>query len=152
MKKILFLGILLIGILVISGCGTGQSIYLSNQDEIPSDYETYTLGESIFICPNLKEVDQDITHIFFILQQLDSDKSESKTTWTSSPTEIKECYDLSEIKWDLSLSSLGTDHNLNFYDGVGKGTYLLKTSIGNFDPDYNDLQILKEEYTQIKII
>ncbi|MBU3941229.1 MAG: hypothetical protein KKH88_04860 [Nanoarchaeota archaeon] len=142
-----------LGILVILAVlFIAQSIYVSNQVGTPSNYETYTIGESIFICPNLDEVDQDITHIFFMLQQLDSNKSESKTTWTSSPIEIKECYDLSEMKWDLSFSSLGTDHNLSFYDKVNKGNYLLKTSIGNFDPNSNEIQILKEEYTQIKIL
>jgi hypothetical protein len=116
----LFLGMLLI--VIISGCGVQKDII-------------YNTGDSIEVCSDFSNVVGNKDSVHFWLKMLNSNKSDSETTWSSSDDNIEECYDLSKMKWDLAFSSLGTDYDMNFYDAIYAGEYSLTVSMATLEDD-----------------
>ncbi|MCD4760654.1 hypothetical protein K8R42_02030 [bacterium] len=132
--KPIFLTVLLI--IIISGCTLQNS-------------KTYNIGDSIEVCPKFTSLPANKDSVHFLMKMLNSDKLDSGITWTSSNSDIKECYNLSKMKWDLSFSSLGTDYDMNFYDTIQSGEYLLKVKIAILE-DGGEYSFVQAE--DIKII
>jgi hypothetical protein len=128
MKKTLFLLPLIM--IIVSGCIEPIG---KKHDILTTDSRGYNLGDNIQVC--LETDPTDVVLVTFWLKQLNTDKSDSQITWDSSNEDIQNCYDLEQLKWSKSFSSVATDSNLDFYQSIGAGEYSLKANLASPDGD-----------------
>lgn len=132
--------------LILSGCGKQTATLIINTDQ-----EVYNLGQAIEICLDITNAPQNIESVHFWLELSGSEQSASQTTWMASETNLRDCYDLTALKWSKGFSSLATDHDKEFYSTVTEGgQYLLKISLA-VPKDNDDFDFIKAPEKEIII-